>query len=590
VVRLVIVGTGLAVLLAVQLLQADVASGAGHLFAAAVVPGPRGNHEPAEPRRGVLIAESERGLVVVTDPTAVAVVLDEVGKLRDRGRVSLADSDRLSPSGLWAAVNFWSYLADGLDAVNGLTVPGLRQVRVRYVLEVGRSAVIVPGAAFDAVISRFDSRTVIALEHEIVRGLYGADPENGWRPVAMDAGPTDQPPSPAPSTLPAVEYVATLGTKRLRPTAVLVKPKGDAGLLVVHPRGPDHLDRTFDTAAAYRVLGAPAVPTWPAVVVEDLLAGNGNVVLRAGERVEVGHYRGGRQVDLDDPVQRAQVARLHAAAAVLGDIDLRAVKTANLVRDRTGNVGLVDFDKGMTPDAEPVEFHVQIAIEGRRSETRAAREVFGLLTEADLLAGYQHVVERRAELLAVIRDPVRRLMVAARLDWMSRVVEAGRLPGWLRGQLEKAREVADAAYLGAERLPDHSYRLGFSPEQTQLISWALARMRQEQPAAPPGVVGGNQDPPVAALRNDEALFVFRSERLLAGLRTHLPERAAADLVERLVTFACHDADGLVIAISEDRLAELVRLGALQQVIDGARSRASPIAPRAPPPAHRRERN
>jgi hypothetical protein len=50
---------------------------------------------------------------------------------------------------------------------------------------------------------------------------------------------------------------------------------------------------------------------------------------------------------------------------------------------------------------------------------------------------------------------------------------------------------------------------------------------------------------------------------------------ASDLVERLVTFAWWDADVLVVALGEDRLAELDRLGALGPAIDGARSRASP---------------
>jgi predicted transcriptional regulator len=545
-------------------------------MAAAIVPGPPGggDDKPAV-RRGVLIAESDHGLVVITDPAAVAPVLQRVRELRQRGRVSQGDTSRLSPGGLWNAACFWLYLADGLDAVDGLAVPGLRQVRVLYVLEVDRSAVIVPTTMFDAVISRFDARTTAALEHEIVRGLYGAAPEDGWRPVATDAGPVDRPGTSAPASLPAVEYVDTLASKLGRPTALLVRPRGrDAGLLVVHPRDSYDLDRTLETAAAYRVLGAPAVPTWPAVVAEDVLDGNRNVVLRAGERVEVGNYRGDSQVDLADLAQRVQVARLHAAAAALGDTDVRAVKEANLVRDRAGNVGLVDFDQGMTIDRIPVEFHVQIDIEAAPAETRDARNVFGLLTEADLLAGYQHVVERRAELMAVIRDPVRRLMVGARLDWMSQVVEAGRLPGWLRAQLETAQRAAAAAYPGAERLPDHAYRLGFGPEQTRLISSALARMRQEQRPAPRGTAGGNRDPPAVALRGDEVPFVFDSERLLAELRTRVSERAAADLVERLVTFAWWDTEVLVIALSEDRLVELDRLGAVGPAIDGARRRAS----------------
>jgi serine/threonine protein phosphatase PrpC/pSer/pThr/pTyr-binding forkhead associated (FHA) protein len=545
-------------------------------MAAAVIPGPSGggDHKPTE-RRGVLIAESDRGLVVVTDPAAVASVLKRVRELRDRGRVSPGDTSRLSPGGLWDAAHFWLYLADGLDAVDGLTVPGLRQVRVLYVLDVGRSAVIVPTTAIDAEVSRFDARITAALEHEIVRGLYGAAPENGWRPVAMDAGPVEQPAAPAPASLLAVEeYVDTLASKLDRPTAVLVRPRGgNAGLLVVHPRGSYDLDRTLETAAAYRVLGVPAVPTWPAVVAEDVLDGDGNVVLRAGERVEVGNYRGDGQVDLADLAQRVQVARLHAAAAALGETDVRGVQEANLVRDRAGNVGLVDFDQGMTLDRISVEFYVQIDIEGAPTETRDARRVFGLLTEADLLAGYQHVIERRAELMAVIRDPVRRLMVGARLDWMSQVVEAGRLPGWLRAQLETAQRAAAAAYPGAERLPDHAYRLGFSPAQTRLISSALARMRQEQRPVPRGSAGGNRDPPAVALRDDEVLFVFDSERLLAELGTRVSERVASDIVERLVTFAWWDAEALVIALSEDRLVELDRLGALGPAIDGARRRA-----------------
>jgi hypothetical protein len=174
--------------------------------------------------------------------------------------------------------------------------------------------------------------------------------------------------------------------------------------------------------------------------------------------------------------------------------------------------------------------------------------------------------------LAVIRDPVRRLIAGTRLDWMSQVVRAGRLPDWLREQLAEAQQVAATAYIGVKRLPDHEYRLGFSAEQTQLITWALRRVRQEQPSAPDGSTG-NRDPP--GLRGDESLFVFPAEGLATELRGRVSEREAADLVERLVTVAWHDGDGLVIAMSEDRFAELERLGALEPVIDGARSRAPP---------------
>jgi hypothetical protein len=64
------------------------------------------------------------------------------------------------------------------------------------------------------------------------------------------------------------------------------------------------------------------------------------------------------------------------------------------------------------------------------------------------------------------------------------------------------------------------------------------------------------------------------------------ERETAGLVERLVTVAWRDADGLVVAISEDRLAELERLGALGPVIDGARRRAAPLPSPKREEAHR----
>lgn len=452
---------------------------AGAAAMAAVIPGPAGGSGRigAPEPRAVMIAESDRGLVLVTDPTAVASALAKLPGLCDRGEITQGDREVLSPSGLWEAVHLRPVLADDLDATDGVAVPGLRQVR-------------------------------------------------DW--------------------------------------------------LVVHPRGDD-LDRTLDTAASYRVLGAPSMSTWPAVVAEDVRAGNEKVVLRAGERVEVARYRGGRPVDLDDPVQRAQVARLLAAAAALGDIDVRAVKVANLVRDRAGNVGLVDFGAGMKLDSFSAEAQFRIVIDGAPHETRAARKVFGALTEADLLAGYRYVVERRVELLAVIGDPGRRLLIGARLDWMGEVVRDGRLPDWLREELEEARRVAARAHPG-ERLAGHAYRLGFSPEQTDLVSGALARILQENPAPRPDGSDSNRDPPVEGLREGETLLVFRRERLVAELGGPMPDGEAADVVERLVMFAFHHADGLVVAIEEERLAELVRLGALVQVIDGARRRASRIPP------------
>ncbi|WP_343942158.1 hypothetical protein [Pseudonocardia zijingensis] len=521
------------------------AGDAGGAAAAAVaVPG-WGRSDPVR-RDGVVIAESDQGLVLVTDPAAVARVLDEVRELWRRERMEPGDRDRFSPSGLWKAAGLWPFVTDAID---------VRGLRVHYVLDVARGAVIVPRAVADA---GQDERTTLALEREILLGLYGGAPETGRRPVDRDveAGPA-RPASPDPR-LPALAYLGTLGDSFGRPAVVHVAAGRDR--LVVHRRGLD-LDRSLDTAAAYRVLGVPAVATWPAVVAEDVRDGSGAVVLRAGERVEVGYHRDGGPVDLDDPRRLAQVARLHAAAEVIGDVDVRGVKEVNLVADAAGNIGLVDFNAGLTLDSESAEAHLQLVIDGALFDTRAAQAVFGVLTEADLLAGYRHVVERRAELLAVIRDPARRLVAAARVDLMSRIVAAGRLPDRVRAQLRDAAPVAARAHPG-ERLPDQAYRLGFGPAETRLLTSALTHMRRE----------------AVGRRADGGVFVFAADRLAAEVREHVPAAEAADVVERLVAFAWHDADGLVVAISEERYAELDRLGALAVVLDGARSRVPDSRP------------
>lgn len=368
--------------------------GAGYLLgAAAVIPVPGGRGDPTE-RRGAVIAGSERGLVVVTDPDVVANAVAQAVRLRDQGRTSPADRARLAPSGLWDAVGLSPYLADG-DVP--LHVPGLGAVRTLYILAAARRAVIVPHTAFEAEIGGLDTCTMTVFEQELVRGLFGGNPDAGRRPVVADldlpearAGDAD------PPALPVLEHVATLGRKYGRATAVLVGLRDTgSGRLVAHPRGGADVDRSLDTAAAYRVLGVPAQRSWAALVGEVVNRdGSPNGALRAGERVEVAHYRGGREVDLDEPDQRAEVARLLVAGQLLGDVDLRAAKVPNLVRDRAGNVGLVDFDGGLELDLGPAEAHFQLVLRGAPFATREGQKVFGVLTEADLLAGYRHVAER----------------------------------------------------------------------------------------------------------------------------------------------------------------------------------------------------
>jgi 8-oxo-dGTP pyrophosphatase MutT (NUDIX family) len=518
-----------------------------------------------------VIAGSARGLVVVTDPDAVANAVADAARLQQQGKTSPGDRARLAPSGLWDAVGLWPFLVDG-DVP--LDVPGLGPVRTFYVLDAAHRAVVVPRAAFDTAISGLDTRTRTVLEHELVRGLLGGNPEAGWRPVEPDADlPAARTRVSDPPALPTLEYVATLGRKYGRATAVMAGRRDTGpGWLVVHPRGGDDVDRALDTAAAYRVLGVPAQHSWPAVVAEVVNPdGSPNGDLRSGERVEVAHYRGGREVDLDEPDQRAQVARLLVAGQLLGDVDLRAAKKPNLIRNRRGIVGLVDFDGGLERDLDPAEDHFQFVLRGAPFDTRDAQKIFGVLTEADLLAGYRYVAERGAEVLAVIGDPVRQVMTGARLDWVRQVVAAGRLPDWLYRQLEEAQRVAAVAHPG-ERLPHHPYPLEFTPGQVEMITSALARMRQEQPVERPDGSVGNRDPP------GEALFVFPADGLAAELRAGVSESTAADLVERLVAIAWHEDTGPVVGISEERFGELDRLGALGPVLDGARSRAPPVDP------------
>src|SRR5690606_23053511 len=407
------VGVGL---LAGVVLWGAVGGDVGHALAAAAVPGAAGGARPPATGRGVVIADSDRGLVVVAHRPAVAEVRAQ-GRARWGRKAIVRGGDRrvLGPSGLWTAAGLTPFLADEAPE---LTVPGLREVRVRYVLVVERRAVVVSRSAYDTAVSGMDEPTRAALELELLRGLFGGNPDDAWRPLAAESVPPSARPAPEPVLLPAVDHVETLGNEYGQPNAVLVRPRGAGSRrLVVHPRGAD-LARVLDTAVAYRVLGAPAVPTWPAVLAEDVLDADGAVVLRAGETVEVGHLRPGGRVDLADPVQLAQVARLFAFASVLGDDDLRGLKEDNLVRDRFGNVGLVDFDTALQLDLGPSEAVFRIGFETAAIETRSAQRVFGLLTEADVLAGYRYVVARRAELLAVIRDPLRRVAVGARVDWM----------------------------------------------------------------------------------------------------------------------------------------------------------------------------
>jgi hypothetical protein len=104
-----------------------------------------------------------------------------------------------------------------------------------------------------------------------------------------DAGrPGGKPSAPVPGPRLVVDHVATWETRPGRPRVVLVVSRGtDPQRLVVHPATRPRWI-ALETAAAYRVLGVPAVPTWSAVVGEDVRDERGNVVLPAGKQVEVG--------------------------------------------------------------------------------------------------------------------------------------------------------------------------------------------------------------------------------------------------------------------------------------------------------------
>lgn len=190
--------------------------------------------------------------------------------------------------------------------------------------------------------------------------------------------------------------------------ALLGRPE----LVFKHAHEQRALIRSVTTAAGHRVAGAPVVRTGFAVARDRTVDLDWNIVyLEPAETVVVTSFAEGGP---SDPAGELgdRLARQGGITWLLNDFDgLRRQNLRGGYRLDTA-AGLLEQDPG--------ELFVKMWL--------TVPDIAGRLTEQDVLAQFADLLEQRERLLLVAPNKQLLHMLAGRLDWVERIVQAGALP------------------------------------------------------------------------------------------------------------------------------------------------------------------
>jgi hypothetical protein len=203
-------------------------------------------------------------------------------------------------------------------------------------------------------------------------------------------------------------------------TTVMKFRSGDRTLVIKHPDTEERLIASLATAAVYRVAGIPSPHTWAAVAVEDI-QGEGRTLIRAGEVVEVAEFITGIPPDLtalENGHLCDQLAARYGIGALLGDWGGFTWINLRQLHDNDTNVDTlvhVDFDEGLRAPSLGVDPFAWMI--------RRRPEVFGRLTEQDVLAQLYDLIDHGGALRAVLPNEDLRALVDERLARIARSVD-----------------------------------------------------------------------------------------------------------------------------------------------------------------------
>ncbi|WP_037070320.1 MBL fold metallo-hydrolase, partial [Pseudonocardia acaciae] len=415
-----------------------------------------GGHVPA----GHLAALDDRGEFVDPHAPEMAGVLAAVhdaaraveagGGLRRARRGAVMDA---SPRGRWAAEGLGFALGTRFNEVLAglLAERGLLAVRVVYFLDRERAWVVADQELFSQL-RRLPPQVRQALEdHELIHWRHPDWDERAvWRHAGDEAHEADE--APTPAGLPAhplrgVRFVRSLGgpAKTVRGGRPKVMELSQGGTRLVAKQwdhDPGTVVRAALAATIYRLVGVPASTVRFAVAVEDVYDRDpsdpdAKIVIDAGDVLELAEYIPGETPGLDSEEHRAALAAEFVITALLRDWDGLRAKRDNL-KLRDGLLYRVDFDTALPNGPGLPEDGFRIPDSAGEME-QLARAVYGRLTEADLLAQFDHVHRLRDQILALVPAGDLHRMMTARLDWIARVVTTRQLPTALLTDLDSAR-------------------------------------------------------------------------------------------------------------------------------------------------------
>ncbi|MGH3584923.1 MAG: hypothetical protein ACRDQ0_01250, partial [Pseudonocardia sp.] len=210
-----------------------------------------------------------------------------------------------------------------------------------------------------------------------------------------------------------------------------------------HPESEDAV-RAVSAAAAIRAAGQYTPRSWLVIATEpvkDKLTGL--EMIGAGDILEVAEYVDGLAVDtLTFPQRRQLATNYFAVLALLGVTD--ALDESNLVVTPRGAVVPVDFE--LLLRTEDLTFATGESYLAGAFDYYP--DIFGLLTEAEVLRQFGDLVDRREEILAVLPDQRRRELIGQRLDTMAEMAAAGAL----------TESVASALAIARRTIPRHDRR------------------------------------------------------------------------------------------------------------------------------------